>query len=194
MDFLKKQLDVIQQNLSGLNATQKMLTGALVVIMVLTMVMWGRYAGSAEMEPVLNQTLAEDDMARMSRFRSDPDLTALLVQRSYETARWMLDHGVRFYPAVGRQAFNVGGRFRFWGGLALHINGGGQQLVETLHRAAARYSAAEEPCRKNPCVVDDEQVAELASPTPAKELRQVEKTRVLASLWRADHQPDFVAG
>jgi flagellar M-ring protein FliF len=66
MDFLKKQLDVIQQNLSGLNATQKMLTGALVVIMVLTMVMWARYAGSAEMEPVLNQTLSEDDMSRMS--------------------------------------------------------------------------------------------------------------------------------
>ncbi len=77
-----------------------------------------------------------DDMARMSQFRSDPDLTALLVRSSYGTARWMYDQGVRFQPAVGRQAFKVDGKFRFWGGLALHINGGGQQLIETLYNAA----------------------------------------------------------
>lgn len=66
MDFLKKQLDTIQQNLAGLNATQKMLTGALVAIMVMTIVYWSRYAGTAEMEPVLNQTLNEEDITRMS--------------------------------------------------------------------------------------------------------------------------------
>lgn len=66
MDFLKKQLDAIQQNLAGLNATQKMLTGTLVVIMVLTMVLWGRYAGTAEMEPVLNSALSEDEIARIT--------------------------------------------------------------------------------------------------------------------------------
>lgn len=66
MDFLKKQLDTIQQNLAGLNATQKMLTGALVAIMVMTLFWWGRYAGTAEMEPVLNQTLTEEDISRMS--------------------------------------------------------------------------------------------------------------------------------
>ena len=66
MDFFKKQLDTIQQNLAGLNATQKMLTGALVAIMVMTMVYWSRYAGTAEMEPVLNQTLNDEDITRMS--------------------------------------------------------------------------------------------------------------------------------
>ncbi len=66
MDFFKKQLETIQQNLAGLNATQKMLTGALVAIMAMTMVYWSRYAGTAEMEPVLNQTLNEEDITRMS--------------------------------------------------------------------------------------------------------------------------------
>ena len=77
-----------------------------------------------------------DDMARMSQYRSDLDLTALLVGSSYETARWMYEQGVRFQPAVGRQAFKVDGKSRFWGGLALHVNGGGQQLIETLYNAA----------------------------------------------------------
>ncbi len=66
MDFFKKQLETIQQNLAGLNATQKMLTGALVAIMAMTMIYWSRYAGTAEMEPVLNQTLNEEDITRMS--------------------------------------------------------------------------------------------------------------------------------
>jgi len=66
MDYLKKQLETIQQNLAGLNATQKMLTGALVVIMAMTMVYWSRYAGTAEMEPVLNQSLSDEDVTRMS--------------------------------------------------------------------------------------------------------------------------------
>ncbi|MPZ98904.1 MAG: FAD-dependent oxidoreductase [Dehalococcoidia bacterium] len=79
-----------------------------------------------------------DDMARMSQFRCDPDLTALLVRNSYQTALWMKEQGIRFYPAVGRQAFKVDGKFRFWGGLALHINGGGQELVATLHAALER--------------------------------------------------------
>ena len=40
---------------------------------------------------------------------------------------------MRFQPALGRQAFKVDGKFKFWGGLACHILGGGQQLVATLH-------------------------------------------------------------
>src|SRR5690606_40857961 len=84
-----------------------------------------------------------DDMARMSQFRCDPDLTALLVRNSYQTALWMKEQGIRFYPAVGRQAFKVDGKFRFWGGLALHINGGGQELVATIHDVLTRDG---DPC------------------------------------------------
>src|SRR5688500_28803 len=71
MDFLKGQLDKIQQQLGGLNASQKMLTGSLVAIMVMTLLWWGRYAGTAEMEPVLPQAFATEDVSRVqSHFKS----------------------------------------------------------------------------------------------------------------------------
>ncbi len=66
MDFVKVQLDRIQQQLSGLSASQKMLTGTLVVIMVMTMMWWGKYAGTAEMEAVLNQALSDEDIGRIT--------------------------------------------------------------------------------------------------------------------------------
>ncbi|MBA3404021.1 MAG: hypothetical protein H0U13_04915, partial [Gemmatimonadaceae bacterium] len=71
MDFLKGQLDKIQQQLGGLNASQKMLTGSLVAIMVMTLLWWSRYAGTAEMEPVLSQAMTAADVARVQgHFRS----------------------------------------------------------------------------------------------------------------------------
>src|SRR5439155_1695406 len=46
------------------------------------------------------------------------------------------EHGVRFAPAYGRQAFKRDGRFRFWGGLTVEVVGGGPGLVESEHNAA----------------------------------------------------------
>ena len=74
-----------------------------------------------------------DDVFRMTQYRSDPDLTEVLITNSFETAKWMTTHGIQLIPSLGRQAFKVDGKFKFWGGLALRINGGGEQLVETLH-------------------------------------------------------------
>src|SRR3954447_19073715 len=65
MDFLKNQFQRIQQQLSGLTATQKMLTGALVAIMVMTLMYWGRYAGTADMEPLFDQTLSHSDLGNV---------------------------------------------------------------------------------------------------------------------------------
>jgi tricarballylate dehydrogenase len=79
-----------------------------------------------------------DDMARVTEFRCDPDLTEVLVKRSLETVVWMRTKGVRFTAAWGRQAFNIGGRFRFWGGLTVEAVGGGPGLVESLANAARR--------------------------------------------------------
>jgi tricarballylate dehydrogenase len=79
-----------------------------------------------------------DDLARITQYRADPDLTELLVTRSFETMLWMRDHGVRFMPMYHRQAFKTeGGGFRFWGGLTVEANGGGPGLVDSLFRAAA---------------------------------------------------------
>ncbi len=67
MDLLKKQLDRIQQQLAGLSASQKMLTFSLLAIMVMTFLWWGKYAGTSEMEPVINQSLTADDMTNVKR-------------------------------------------------------------------------------------------------------------------------------
>jgi tricarballylate dehydrogenase len=76
-----------------------------------------------------------DDMGRLTDYRCDPDLTEVLIGNSYQSALWLKRHGVKFQPALGRQAFKIGGKFKFWGGLACHIHGGGLHLTATLHAA-----------------------------------------------------------
>jgi tricarballylate dehydrogenase len=76
------------------------------------------------------------DIAKVTEYRSDPDMADLLVTRSFETLKWMSSKGVRFLPIYGRQAFKVDGRFKFWGGLTVETNGGGPGLVDSLFAAA----------------------------------------------------------
>ena len=66
MDALKAQLARIQEQLSRLTASQKMLAGSLVAVMVLTLLFWGRYAGTAEMEPLLDQSMKADEVSRIT--------------------------------------------------------------------------------------------------------------------------------
>src|SRR5882724_8703454 len=73
-----------------------------------------------------------DDMGRVTEYRCDPDLTEILVKKSLPTIEWMRQKGVRFTAAWGRQAFNIGGRFKFWGGLTVEAVGGGPGLVDSL--------------------------------------------------------------
>ena len=79
-----------------------------------------------------------DDMARVTEYRCDPDLTELLVKESLPAVQWMRSKGVRFTAAWGRQAFNIGGRFKFWGGLTVEAVGGGPGLVDSLTQIARR--------------------------------------------------------
>ena len=79
-----------------------------------------------------------DDMARVTEYRCDPDLTEILVKRSFPTVKWMRERGVRFTAAWGRQAFKVGGKFKFWGGLTVEAVGGGPGLVESLTKIAQK--------------------------------------------------------
>ncbi|HLS87631.1 MAG TPA: FAD-dependent tricarballylate dehydrogenase TcuA [Burkholderiales bacterium] len=83
-----------------------------------------------------------DDMARVTEYRCDPDLTEILVKESLKTVVWMREKGLRFTAAWGRQAFNIGGRFKFWGGLTVEAVGGGPGLVENL-TAIARKNGIE---------------------------------------------------
>jgi tricarballylate dehydrogenase len=77
-----------------------------------------------------------DDMARVTEYRADPDLVEVLVTGSQPAMRWLREQGVRFVPSYGRQAYQVDGRFTFWGGLILEASGGGAGLVEFLEQAS----------------------------------------------------------
>jgi tricarballylate dehydrogenase len=79
-----------------------------------------------------------DDMFRVTQFRTDPDLCELLVKRSLSTMQWMRKQGVRFQTSHGRQAYNVNGRFQFWGGLSVEVWGGGPGLVDMLLASAEK--------------------------------------------------------
>ena len=79
-----------------------------------------------------------DDLFALTQFRSDPDLAEILVRSSLDTARWVARQGVKLQPGLGRQAYQVDGKFKFWGGLALHIWGGGPELLRALYANVER--------------------------------------------------------
>lgn len=74
-----------------------------------------------------------DDMYALTEYRTDAELCEILVRSSLETAKWHARQGVKLQPGLGRQAYKVDGKFKFWGGLALHIWGGGPELLKALY-------------------------------------------------------------
>lgn len=92
---------------------------------------------------VYNEDSFFDDMFRVTRFRTHPDLCERLVRDSRPSMLWLREKGVRFMPIYGRQAFKTeDGRFKFWGGLTLEAWGGGPGLVDA-HTAAAAASGVD---------------------------------------------------
>jgi len=79
-----------------------------------------------------------DDMARVTQYRAHPDMVETLVDNSLDTVVWMRGKGVKFNPSYGRQAFKVDGKFKFWGGLAAEVTGGGPGLIDNLTESCER--------------------------------------------------------
>src|SRR4051812_24784572 len=79
-----------------------------------------------------------DDMFRVTRYRTDPALCERLVTSSFETMKWLRSKGLRFAPIYGRQAFKIGGRFKFWGGLTVEAWGGGPGLIQQQTEIAGK--------------------------------------------------------
>jgi flagellar M-ring protein FliF len=63
MEFLKAQFAKIQGQINALSPSQKMLTICLAAIMVMTIVWWSYWAAEPDMEPVLNQSMSQDDIS-----------------------------------------------------------------------------------------------------------------------------------
>jgi precorrin 3B synthase CobZ len=83
---------------------------------------------------------AEDfrgDLDRVTGGRSDPVLGRYLVGESLETVRWLKEvGGVEWWLSFRRQAYEVDGRWQFWGGLHLTVKDGGKGLIKNLTQAA----------------------------------------------------------
>ena len=79
-----------------------------------------------------------DDLFALTQYRTDPDLAEILVRSSLDTAKWFARQGVKLQPGLGRQAYKVDGKFKFWGGFALHIWGGGPEMLRALYANAER--------------------------------------------------------
>ena len=91
------------------------------------------------------------DMRRVTLGRGDAEMARILVADSGPAVRWLRERGLRFRLMYERQAYEVDGRHRFWGGLALGTVDGGEGLM-AQHRAAAERSGIE--LRHGAAVVD----------------------------------------
>jgi tricarballylate dehydrogenase len=79
-----------------------------------------------------------DDLMRVTEGLADPDLSQTLVSKAYPTVLWMRDQGLRWVLLYGRQAYRVGDKLRFWGGLIAEAIGGGAGLSDGLFEMAQR--------------------------------------------------------
>jgi tricarballylate dehydrogenase len=92
---------------------------------------------SMEVDPYTEDTYY-DDLMRVTEDCADADLALTLVRQSLPTVRWMRDIGIRWIPMFGRQAYKIGNRFRFFGGMVLEAVGGGAGLIDMEYAAAAK--------------------------------------------------------
>ncbi len=101
-----------------------------------------------------------DDLFRLTQFKTDPQLSEILVTRSLETMVWLRGKKVRFVPNFGRQSALVDGRRKFFGRMPIEVSGGGSGLVQFLDKAAARQEIdVHYSTRAKSLIMDGERVA-----------------------------------
>jgi aspartate oxidase len=76
---------------------------------------------------------------RLGNGKPDPVLAGAVVDASRDTIAWLANNvGLPFMFSFHRQAYNVGGRQKFWGGMVLCTEDGGKGLIAAHHRALAK--------------------------------------------------------
>lgn len=78
------------------------------------------------------------DLQRVTNGRSDPALGRALVAESNATTKWLAQNGIKFQLSFNRQAYEIDGRFKFWGGMVLMVVDGGKGLTAQHKANAAR--------------------------------------------------------
>ena len=98
-------------------------------------------AATTDLDPYTEDDFLAD-MRRVTLGRGDEAMARILVGDSAGVVRWLRDKGLRFRLMYERQANEVNGRRRFWGGLAVGTVDGGEGLM-AQHRAAAARDGIE---------------------------------------------------
>lgn len=122
-----------------------------------------------------------DDLFRLTSFRTDPELSEILVTRSLATMQWLRSKGVKFVPNYGRQSSLVNGRRKFFGRLPIEVSGGGAGLVEFLDRAAQKFGVdVHYDTRAQELIRDGERIAGVVANQGGKRVEFHAKAVVLA--------------
>ena len=79
-----------------------------------------------------------DVLYRLTSYRTDPDLSEILVNGSLDTMAWLRSKGARFILNHGRQSGMVNGKRKYFGNMPIEVNGGGAGLVQYLDAAAVK--------------------------------------------------------
>ncbi|KAJ7071843.1 FAD binding domain-containing protein [Mycena belliarum] len=113
------------------------------------------HSGLQDLLPIVNNVSAEQvasidmdkytcedfqgDIMRLGDGKPDPDLAGAVADASRDTITWLADSvGLPFMLSFHRQAYAVGGRQRFWGGMVLCTEDGGKGLIAAHQRALAK--------------------------------------------------------
>src|SRR5688500_7476713 len=73
-----------------------------------------------------------EDVMQVTEYAADKKLTNILVDRSYDTARWLTDMNVKWILSTSTHAVKMGGKIKFPSGRVISVNDGGLGLVEML--------------------------------------------------------------
>lgn len=110
------------------------------------------HAGLADLLPVVTNVTAEQaekidvepyttddfvgDIMRLGENKPNLELVKTMVENSREAIQWLTKTvNIPFILAFHRQAYEVDGRQKFWGGLALSVKDGGKGLIKADLRA-----------------------------------------------------------
>ena len=82
------------------------------------------------------QAKFQSDLMRLTEGLSDPELSQILITRSFPTMKWLRQQGMTWVLMYGRQSFKVDDVYRFWGGLIVEGVGAGKGLSDRLFELA----------------------------------------------------------
>jgi len=95
-------------------------------------------AAKIELSPYTEADFA-GDLKNVCAGRSDPGLSKVLISESNAAIKWLATKGVRFQLSFNRQAYEVDGKIKFWGGLCIKTDNGGKGLIQDELAAAKRH-------------------------------------------------------